>query len=236
MDSSITPLTGDMILVLGLSAFVMTMFVFERIRGDATALVVLVILGVSDLVPSTQLFQGFSGNAVISIIASMILSSGLERTGALNRLAGWLLRRSDGIEERLILFNSAAAGLISGFMQNPSVTALFAGASRLSARTGIVLSRCSSRWHRNYFGQRSHHDGSSPLIMLNDLLLSATAICLRCRIADSVTDFCAASHWHSAAWRGSGYFFTRGKKWLRDDETKGVMPSPRKAISLNPMA
>ena len=177
MNSSITPLTGDMVLVLGLSAFVMTMFVFEHIRGDVTALVVLVILGASNLVEADTLFSGLSSNAVISIIASMILSSGLERTGALNRLAGWLLRRSDGIEERLILFHSAIAGVMSGFMQNPAVTALFLPvASRLSARTGIVLSRLLIPMATAIImGGGLTMIGNSPLIMLNDLLQSANS-------------------------------------------------------------
>ena len=52
------------------------------------ALVVLVVLGLTGLVPPEELFGGFSGNAVMSIIATMILGAGLDRTGALNRLAG----------------------------------------------------------------------------------------------------------------------------------------------------
>ena len=74
----------------------MVMFLFERVRADVVALVVLVVLGLTGLVPREDLFDGFSGNAVMSIIATMILGAGLDRTGALNRLAGWLLRRAHG--------------------------------------------------------------------------------------------------------------------------------------------
>lgn len=228
MNSSIAPITGEMILVLALAAFVMTMFVFERIRGDATALVVLVILGASNLVPSNQLFLGLSSNAVISIIASMILSAGLERTGALNRLAGWLLRRSNGVEERLILFNSAAAGLISGFMQNPSVTALFLPvASRLSARTGIILSRLLIPMASAIIlGSGLTMIGSSPLIMLNDLLLSANGrMPSGVALLKPLPMFAPLPMGILMLATGLIYFYTRGKKWLRVDEEKGVMPS-----------
>ncbi len=81
------------------------MFLFERIRADVVALVVLVVLGLTGLVPREDLFGGFSGNAVMSIIATMILGAGLDRTGALNRLAGWLLRRAHGVESRLLLLD-----------------------------------------------------------------------------------------------------------------------------------
>ena len=53
-------LTRDMMLVLGLVVFTIAMFMFERIRADATALVVLVVLGLTGLVPANQLFDGFS--------------------------------------------------------------------------------------------------------------------------------------------------------------------------------
>jgi di/tricarboxylate transporter len=168
-------LTRDMILVLGLVAFTMIMFMFERIRSDATALVVLVVLGVTRVVPESQLFSGFSGHAVMTIIATMILGAGLDHTGALNRLASWLLRRSKGVEDRLILWTSATAGLMSGFMQNPSVTALFLPvASRLSARTGVALSRLLLPLAAAIvMGGGLTMVGNSPLLLLNDLIVSA---------------------------------------------------------------
>ena len=44
MDTALT-LTNDMKLVLGLVGFTMAMFLFERIRADVVALVVLVVTG-----------------------------------------------------------------------------------------------------------------------------------------------------------------------------------------------
>ncbi len=93
MDTALA-LTNDMRLVLGLVGFVMVMFLFERIRADVVAVVVLVVLGLTGLVAPEEIFGGFSSNAVMSIIATTILGAGLDRTGALNRLASWLLRRA----------------------------------------------------------------------------------------------------------------------------------------------
>src|SRR3546814_7575198 len=96
----------------------------------------------SGLVAPEDIFSGFSSYAVMNVIATMSLGMGLDRTDALNRLAGWLLRRSNGVEQRLLLLSSAVAGLNSSFMQNTSVTALYLPiVSRLSARTGVSLSR-----------------------------------------------------------------------------------------------
>ncbi|MEO6264237.1 MAG: SLC13 family permease, partial [Luteimonas sp.] len=174
MDTALT-LTTDMKLVLGLVGFTMVMFLFERIRADVVALVVLVLLGLTGLVAPEDLFGGFSGNAVISVIATMILGAGLDRTGALNRLAGWLLRRAHGVEQRLLLLTTAVAGLNSSIMQNPSVMALYLPVvSRLSSRTGLSLSRLLLPLAAAIvMGGGLTMVGNSPLILLNDLLISA---------------------------------------------------------------
>ena len=170
MDTALT-LTTDMKLVLGLVGFTMAMFLFERIRADVVALVVLVLLGLSGLVSPEEIFGGFSSNAVMAIIATMILGAGLDRTGALNRLAAWLLRRAHGVESRLMLLTGAVAGLNSSIMQNPSVMALYLPvASRLSSRTGLPLPRLllpiglalltAALAYFHFFGDRLlHEDG-----------------------------------------------------------------------------
>lgn len=176
MDTALT-LTTDMKLVLGLVSLTMALFLFERVRADLVALVVLVLLGLTGLVAPEDIFNGFSSNAVISVIATMILGMGLDRTGALNRLAAWLLRRARGVEQRLLLYTSAVAGLNSSFMQNPSVMALYLPvASRLASRTGLSLSRfLLPIGAAIVMGGSLTMVGNSPLILLNDLLVAANA-------------------------------------------------------------
>jgi di/tricarboxylate transporter len=176
MDTALT-LTTDMKLVLGLVSLTMALFLFERVRADLVALVVLVLLGLTGLVAPEDIFNGFSSNAVISVIATMILGMGLDRTGALNRLAAWLLRRARGVEQRLLLYTSAVAGLNSSFMQNPSVMALYLPvASRLASRTGLSLSRfLLPIGAAIVMGSSLTMVGNSPLILLNDLLVAANA-------------------------------------------------------------
>ena len=227
MDTALT-LTTDMKLVLGLVGFTMAMFLFERIRADVVALVVLVLLGLTGLVAPEDLFNGFSGNAVISIIATMILGAGLDRTGALNRLAGWLLRRAHGVEERLLLLTSAVAGLNSSIMQNPSVMALYLPvASRLSSRTGLPLSRlllplaCAI-----VMGGTLTMVGNSPLILLNDLLVSANAN-LPSGVAtlEPLRMFAPLPIGLTLLGVALLYFHLFGDKLLREEGDKGVTPA-----------
>lgn len=227
MDQGLT-LSTEMMLVLGLVGFTMVMFVWEKLRVDVTALLVLVTLGLTGLVSVDRLFDGFAGSAVMSVMATMILGAGLDRTGVLNRLAAWLLRVSSGMESRLVLFTATVAGMLSAVMQNPSVTALFLPvASRLSTRTGIALGRmllpiaCCV-----VLGGTLSMVGSSPLIMLNDLLASANQnLPSGAATLQPFNMFSVAPVGLSLLAMGIIYFAVLGRRWLTQGDEKSVAPA-----------
>ncbi len=227
MDTALT-LTTDMKLVLGLVVLTMVLFLFERVRADVVALVVLVLLGLTGLVAPEDIFNGFSSDAVMNVIATMILGTGLDRTGALNRLAGWLLRRSHGVEQRLLVFSSAIAGLNSSIMQNTSVTALYLPiASRLSARTGVSLSRLLMPISAAIImGGGLTMVGNSPLILLNDLLVAAnTNLPSGVATLEPLRMFAPMPIGLALLVACLLYFHFFGNKQLRDDSDKGVTPA-----------
>ena len=227
MDTALT-LTTDMELVLGLVVFTMVMFLFERVRADVVALVVLVVLGLTGLVPREDLFGGFSGSAVMSIIATMILGAGLDRTGALNRLASWLLRRAHGVESRLLLYTTAAAGMSSSIMQNPSVMSLFLPvASRLSSRTGLTLSRMLLPLAAAIvMGGALTMVGNSPLILLNDLLVAANAnLPSGAASLEPLNMFAPMPIGIALLAASLAYFHFFGSKLLREDGGDAVTPA-----------
>ena len=87
-------LTLPMMVVLGLLAFTVVLFVSEVVRIDFAAILVMVILGLLSQVPGletladvSQLFDGLASNAVVSIIAVMIIGAGLDKTGMMSSVA-----------------------------------------------------------------------------------------------------------------------------------------------------
>lgn len=222
------PLSTDMLMVLALVGFTMAMFMWEKLRPDVTALLVLVALGLTGLVPSDQLFVGFAGNAVVSVLATMILGAGLDRAGALNRLAIWLLRVSHGIEERLILLTCTVAGGLSAFMQNPSVMALFLTVSaRLSARSGVSLARLLLPVGACIMlGGALTMVGTSPLILLNDLLAQANRN-LPSGVASLPTlpMFAPLPIGATLLLAGIVYFWAFGRRLLTHTSEKSVTPA-----------
>jgi len=122
-----------------------------------------------------RLFDGFSSNAVMSIIAVMIIGAGLDKTGIMNIVARKLLKIGGSTEKRIIPMISGTVGVISGFMQNVGAAALFLPVvGRISSRTKIPMSRLlMPMGFCAILGGTVTMVGSSPLILLNDLIVNA---------------------------------------------------------------
>ncbi|MGR3513065.1 MAG: SLC13 family permease [Paracoccaceae bacterium] len=177
-------LTFEMMVVLALLATTVALFVTEVFRIDFTAILVMLSLGLLSQVPGLtnladpdQLFNGFASNAVISIIAVMIIGAGLDKTGLMSRVASLILKYGGSSEARIIPIVSGTVGFISSFMQNVGAAALFLPVmSRISLRTQIPLSRLlMPMGFCAILGGTMTMVGSSPLILLNDLIVAANA-------------------------------------------------------------
>ena len=131
--------------------------------------------GLQPIIDSAELFDGFSSNAVMSIIAVMIIGAGLDKTGIMSRVANWILRKGGSTESRITPLISGTVGLTSSFMQNVGAAALFLPVvSRISRRTTIPMSRLlMPMGFCAILGGTVTMVGSSPLILLNDLMLSS---------------------------------------------------------------
>ncbi len=169
------PFTTEMALVLALLALTVGLFVSEKLRVDVTAVLVMVILGLTGLVAAAELFGGFASNAVISIIAVMIIGSGLDKTGVMNRVAQFILGHVGTSERRVNAMIAGSVGVISGFMQNIGAAALFVPVvTRIAARTGMPVSRLlMPMGFAAILGGTLTLVGSGPLILLNDLMATS---------------------------------------------------------------
>lgn len=175
-------LTVEMIVVLAILGVTVLLFITEFFRIDFTAILVMISLGVlsqfpalSSLADTSRLFEGFASNAVISIIAVMIIGAGLDKTGLMSKVAGTILKYGGKTEVRIIPIISGTVGVISSFMQNVGAAALFLPVvSRISVRTELPLSRLlMPMGFCAILGGTMTMVGSSPLILLNDLIATS---------------------------------------------------------------
>jgi di/tricarboxylate transporter len=170
-------LTPEMYLVLGLVAFTMVMLVLEWIRADMVALLVVVVIGLTGLIPPDRVFNGFAGTAVIAIIAIMIMGEGLDRAGVLNLTAQFVIRMAGGMESRLGVVINVVASMFSSVIPSQALAALMIPvSSRLSARTGVPISRLLLPMAFCILtATNTTLIANSSLIVLNDLIASANA-------------------------------------------------------------
>ncbi len=170
----------------GILLLTIYLFAFEVVEVDVAAVSIMVVLGLSSLLAPfmgleqglmdpQHLFDGFSSNAVISIIAVMIIGAGLDRTGLMSKVAGFILDIGGSSEKRIIPIISSTVAVISSFMQNVGAAALFIPVvSRISARSGLPMSRLlMPMGFCAILGGTMTLVGSSPLILLNDLIAAS---------------------------------------------------------------
>ena len=172
-------LNTEMSVVLVVLAVTVMLFVTEVFRIDLTAIITMVALGLlsqipglSNLADTSRLFDGFASNAVISIIAVMIIGAGLDKTGLMSIIAGYILKVGGNTEKKIIPIIAGSVGIISSFMQNVGAAALFLPVvSRISVRTELPMSRLlMPMGFCAILGGTITMVGSSPLILLNDLI------------------------------------------------------------------
>lgn len=162
------------------------LFAFEVVGVDVAAISIMVLLGLTTLlapfmglseglVDTQDIFKGFSSNAVMSIIAVMIIGAGLDKTGLMTTVAAFILKIGGTTETRIIPIISGTVAFISSFMQNVGATALFLPVvSRISARSGLPMSRLlMPMGFCAILGGTVTMVGSSPLILLNDLIITS---------------------------------------------------------------
>ena len=172
METSV--ITQDMIIVFILLGGAILLFVFDLLRVDLVGLLMMVLLPLTGVIAPAEALAGLSSNAVVSIIAVMILGAGLNKTGVMNEVAAYIIKIAGRSERRIMTLVSGTVAFISSFMQNIGAAALFLPATM---RIGRQLNLSASRilmpmGFCAITGGCLTLVGSSPLIMLNDLMES----------------------------------------------------------------
>ncbi len=117
-------MTLEIALTLGIILMALILFATEKLRVDLVALIVLLLVSITGLVPQEDVFSGFANPAVITIWAVYIVSGGLFKTGVADILGSWILRLAGASEIRLIAVIMLVCGILSAFMNNVGAVAV----------------------------------------------------------------------------------------------------------------
>ncbi len=161
-----------LITVLVILAITIVLIVTEYWRIDLVAIIAMLALTWVGAISPEEARSGFASNAVLAIIAVMIMGRGLFMSGVTDKLASFILRIAGESRRRIISTTSVTVGLMSGVMQNIGAAALFLPVMMgVSERQKIpVSSLLMPMGFAAIVGGTLTMVGTSSLIVLNDLL------------------------------------------------------------------
>lgn len=116
-------MTQDQVTILLILLASAGMFLWGRWRHDMVALGALLACVMMGLVPSTEAFAGFGHPAVITVACVLVLSKGLQTSGAVDALSDHILPTSYGPTITIAAITGLAT-ILSAFMNNVGALAL----------------------------------------------------------------------------------------------------------------
>jgi len=124
-------------MIIAILAATMGMFIWGKWRHDMVAAGALLACVFTGLVPGAEAFAGFGHPAVITVACVLVLSYGLQSTGAVDELARRVLPASAGKTVSIAALTGLGA-LLSGFMNNVGAMALLMPvAVQVAAKQGL---------------------------------------------------------------------------------------------------
>lgn len=131
-------MTAQQLLIVAILTGTMGLFLWGRFRHDIVALMALMASVLAGLVPAAEAFAGFGHPAVITVACVLVLSQGLQNTGAVDWLARAVLPRETGRVTSMAALMGLGA-ILSGFMNNVGAMALLMPiAVQLSGRLDLT--------------------------------------------------------------------------------------------------
>jgi len=116
-------MTLEQTLILSILAASIGLFLWGRWRHDLVALAALLACVFTGLIPGPEAFAGFGHGAVVTVACVLVLSRGLQSTGAIDVLAQKLLPKNAGLAIGIAMLTALGA-FLSAFMNNVGALAL----------------------------------------------------------------------------------------------------------------
>ena len=126
----------DQTTIFGILLLTLVLFIWGRWRYDVVSLLALLAATIAGLVPWDHAFLGFGHPAVITVAAVLVASRGLQNSGVVDVMAGWLSRAGESPTRQVASLTGLVA-VLSGFMNNVGAMALLMPASiRMAIKGG----------------------------------------------------------------------------------------------------
>ena len=131
----------DELIIFGVLAVALVLFVLGKWRYDVVALLALLVLALVGIVPASEAYRGFGHPAVVTVAAVFVLSRALQNSGVVDVIAN-CYARIPSIPVLRIFSLSGITAFFSAFMNNVgAVSLLMPVAIRVAERSKELPSR-----------------------------------------------------------------------------------------------
>jgi di/tricarboxylate transporter len=138
LEQTTAALTTQGAIALAITAVALVLFIWNRLRVDVVALIIMVLIILSGLATPQQGVSGFAHEATITVALVLILAAGLLRTGAIDLLARWVARLAGRSELLLLALTLGIVVPLSALINNTAAVAVLIPMVLGLARTSEV--------------------------------------------------------------------------------------------------
>ena len=166
----------EIIIVLAVLVTIAILLILDKLRIDVVAILCMLALAWTGILEPLEALSGFASNAVITMIAVMIMGRGIAKTGLMEGFARLILKYAGNSQRRIVAVVSTATGLMSGFIQNIGAAVLFLPSIlNISRRQKIPASSLIMPIGFAILLSGSlTMIGSGPLMLVNDFLIGSS--------------------------------------------------------------
>lgn len=115
----------EIILVLVIITIAVVLFIRETLSVDTVSIIVMALLMATGILTPEEGFSGFSNPATLTVGAMFVISASIFKTGVLNGLGTLLIKVGKKNYILCLISIMASAGLLSAFINDTAVVALF---------------------------------------------------------------------------------------------------------------
>jgi len=128
-------------ITLGVLAGVLGLLIFSTLGADAVLLAGLAIVLITGVIDTQTAVSGFSNEGMLTVAALFIVAAGVRQTGAMSRIATFLLGRSNKTWVTLARLTLPVAGMSAMLNNTPIVAALLPAVTEWARRHGKPASK-----------------------------------------------------------------------------------------------
>ncbi|HNL06393.1 MAG TPA: SLC13 family permease, partial [Chitinophagales bacterium] len=115
----------EIAIVLGLLAFAVIVFSTEKISVDIVTLLILIVLVLTKILTPKEAFEGFGSDFILMLGSIFVISAALQYNGIIDLMGSKLVKTNTTNIPLLITIIMLASGILSAFMNNTTIAAIF---------------------------------------------------------------------------------------------------------------